>query len=131
MLAQTLSPLEVGAMTHLDPDQVSDNGASCETQDKQRRSAPVPIVGTRMQQSELLMPDHAPSSILTYSPTPRLALPAVSQLLLGLTELDYSKILDVIVRKTGERATAKEMKVWENSVKKILRKKGQRLGKSN
>lgn len=118
-------------MTHLDPDQVSDNGASCETQDKQRRSAPVPIVGTRMQQSELLMPDHAPSSILTYSPTPRLALPAVSQLLLGLTELDYSKILDVIVRKTGERATAKEMKVWENSVKKILRKKGQRLGKSN
>jgi len=67
-------------MTHLDPDPVFDNGASYETQDKQRRSAPVPIVATRMEESEPLMPDHAPPSTPTYSTTPAPAPPVVSLL---------------------------------------------------
>ena len=59
-----------GAMTHLDPDPVSGNGASYERQDEQRRSVPVPIVATRMKKPEPLMPDHAPLSIPTSSTTP-------------------------------------------------------------
>ena len=41
-----------GAMTHLDPDPVSGNGASYEMQGGQRRSAPVPIAATRMEKSD-------------------------------------------------------------------------------
>jgi len=77
----------------------------------------VPIVGTRMQESELLMPDHAPSSIPTYSPTPTLAPPVVSPPPPGPTEFDSSGILDLVVRGAAERAVAKAMKVWEGSVK--------------
>jgi len=104
-------------MTHLDPDPVSDNGASCETQDEQRRSTPPPIVETRMQESELLMPDRAPPSIPTYSPTLTLAPPVVSPPPPRPTEFDYSKILDLNVRRAAERAAAKAMKAWEKSVK--------------
>jgi len=100
-----------GAMTHLDPDPVSGNGASYEMQDKQRRSAPVPIVATRMEKPEPRMPDHAPLSIPTSSTTPAPAPPVVSPPLPNPTEFNYSKIPDPTVRKTAENAAAKAMKV--------------------
>jgi len=104
-------------MTHLDPDPVLDNRVSYKTQDKERRSAPAPIVATRMEESEPLMLDHSPSSIPTYSTTPTPAPPIISPPPPRPTEFDYSKIPNPSGRKTGERAGAMAMKVWENRVK--------------
>jgi len=112
----TLSPVG-GAMTYLDPDPVSHNGASYEMQGKHRRSAPVPIIAAQMEKSEPPMPDHAPPSIPTYSTTPASAPPIVSPPPPGPTPLDYSKIPDPTVRKAAEKAAAKAMKVWEKRVK--------------
>ena len=108
---------EGGEMTHLDPDPVSDNVAYYETQEKQRRSTPVPIVATQMEESEPRMPDHAPPSIPTYSTTPAPAPPVASPLPPRPTEFDYSKIPDPTVRKAAEKAAAKSRKEWEKSVK--------------
>ena len=96
-------------MAHLDPDPVFDNEASYETQDKQRISAPVPIVATP--------DDHASPSTPTYSTTPAPAPPVFSSPPPRPTECDYSKIPGLTGRKTAERAAAKAMKVWEKSVK--------------
>jgi len=77
----------------------------------------VPIVATRMEDPEPLMPDHAPPSTPTYSTTPAPAPPVVSPLPPRPTEFDYWTIPVPTGRKAAERSVAKAMKVWEKSVK--------------